>query len=121
MGLESGDYFNLQRWVDAEVLRTVNGLRLPNPHKLTFTGAVEAVYDGSEAVTVSIPSGTDKDVLLLADRQTGRVYRLFAENGQLKMTAGDGIGGMDCVTLTDRQTGTVYELYVHDGELKMTE
>ena len=94
---------------------------LPNPHKLTFTGAVEAVYDGSEAVTVSIPSGTDKDVLLLADRQTGRVYRLFAENGQLKMTAGDGIGGMDCVTLTDRQTGRVYELFVHDGELKMTE
>ena len=94
---------------------------LPNPHKLTFTGAVEAVYDGSEAVTVPIPSGTDKDVLLLADRQTGRVYRLFAENGQLKMTAGDGIGGMDCVTLTDRQTGRVYELFVHDGELKMTE
>lgn len=102
-----------------EVHRMEEGV--PNPHKLTFTGAVEAVYDGSEAVTVPIPSGIGKDVLLLADRQTGRVYRLFAENGQLKMTAGDGIGGMDCVTLTDRQTGRVYELYVHDGELKMTE
>ena len=86
LGLESGDYFNLQRWVDAEVLRTVNGLRLPNPHKLTFTGAVEAVYDGSEAVTVSIPSGTDKDVVLLADRQTGRVYELYVHDGELKMT-----------------------------------
>ena len=30
---------------------------LPNPHKLTFTGAVEAEYDGSEEVTVEIPEG----------------------------------------------------------------
>ena len=30
---------------------------LPNPHKLTFTGAVEAEYDGSKEVTVEIPEG----------------------------------------------------------------
>lgn len=30
---------------------------LPNPYALTFTGAVTASYDGSEAVTVEIPSG----------------------------------------------------------------
>ena len=30
---------------------------LPNPHPLTFTGAVEAVYDGSGAVSVTIPAG----------------------------------------------------------------
>lgn len=30
---------------------------LPNPQKLTFTGAVSASYDGSEAVSVTIPSG----------------------------------------------------------------
>lgn len=30
---------------------------LPNPHKLTFSGAVEAEYDGSEAVEVVIPQG----------------------------------------------------------------
>lgn len=30
---------------------------LPNPHKLTFTGAVNAEYDGSEAVEVVIPQG----------------------------------------------------------------
>lgn len=29
---------------------------LPNPNALTLTGAVSAVYDGSEAVTVEIPS-----------------------------------------------------------------
>lgn len=30
---------------------------LPNPNALTFTGAVTGSYDGSEAVTVDIPSG----------------------------------------------------------------
>lgn len=30
---------------------------LPNPHPLTFTGAVEATYDGSTPVTVEIPMG----------------------------------------------------------------
>lgn len=30
---------------------------LPNPHKLTFTGAVTGAYDGSEPVTIDIPSG----------------------------------------------------------------
>lgn len=30
---------------------------LPNPHALTFTGAVSATYDGSEAVSVEIPEG----------------------------------------------------------------
>ena len=30
---------------------------LPNPHKLTFSGAVSAEYDGSKAVEVAIPSG----------------------------------------------------------------
>lgn len=35
---------------------------LPNPHKLTITGAVEAEYDGSGEVKVEIPLGlTDED------------------------------------------------------------
>lgn len=32
--------------------------QLPNPQKLTFTGAVTAEYDGSGAVTVTIPDGS---------------------------------------------------------------
>ena len=31
---------------------------LPNPNALTFTGAVEATYDGSNPMTVKIPNGT---------------------------------------------------------------
>ena len=33
---------------------------LPNPHKLTFSGAVSAKYDGSKAVEVVIPHGGDE-------------------------------------------------------------
>ena len=33
--------------------------KLPNPNPLTFTGAVTGSYDGSEALTVEIPSGSD--------------------------------------------------------------
>lgn len=31
--------------------------KLPNPQKLTFTGAVNETYDGSEAKTINIPTG----------------------------------------------------------------
>ena len=34
---------------------------LPNPNALTFTGAVDATYDGSSAVTVEIPEQTQAD------------------------------------------------------------
>ena len=55
----------------SDMVRSVNGIApdpsgkvtlpipttLPNPHKLTFSGAVNAEYDGSEAVEVVIPQG----------------------------------------------------------------
>lgn len=37
--------------------KTIVPSTLPNPNKLTFEGAVTAEYDGSGAVTVSIPEG----------------------------------------------------------------
>lgn len=37
--------------------KTIVPAALPNPNKLTFEGAVTAEYDGSGAVTVSIPEG----------------------------------------------------------------
>ena len=37
-------------------LATLND-KLPNPHPLTFTGAVSETYDGSSAKTIEIPSG----------------------------------------------------------------
>lgn len=43
---------------------------LPNPHALTFTGAVNATYDGSEAVSVDIPSGGGGEWYDLMEYQT---------------------------------------------------
>ena len=40
---------------------------LPNPEVLTFTGAVQAVYDGSKAVTVEIPQGGTTGASVNAD------------------------------------------------------
>lgn len=53
-----------QDWVE-ERLGEVSGgeatipTKLPNPNALTFTGAVNATYDGSEEVSVEIPKGGD--------------------------------------------------------------
>lgn len=41
-----------QEWKDVDIPTA-----LPNPHPLTFTGAVTGSYDGSEPLTVEIPSG----------------------------------------------------------------
>ena len=50
---------------------------LPNPNALTFTGAVTGSYDGSEALTVEIPSAvTDDHINSLIDTKLGVI-----ENG----------------------------------------
>ena len=52
-------------------------LDLPNPNALTFTGAVTGSYDGSEALTVNIPSAvTDAHINSLIDTKLGVI-----ENG----------------------------------------
>ena len=43
---------------------------LPNPHPLTFTGAVEATYDGSKPVSVEIPMGGSKWNLISSETLT---------------------------------------------------
>lgn len=44
---------NLSKYVENKFPK-----KLPNPHKLTFAGAVTAEYDGSGAVTVTIPEAS---------------------------------------------------------------
>ena len=51
--------------------------KLPNPNALTFTGAVTGSYDGSEPVSVEIPSAvTDEHINSLIDTKLGVI-----ENG----------------------------------------
>ena len=48
--------------------------QLPNPHKLIFTGAVSAEYDGSTQQTINIPTGGGSDsytLPIMSDTQLG--------------------------------------------------
>lgn len=49
---------------------------LPNPNALTFTGAAEASYDGSEPVTVEIPSGGGQAIDKIAIKITETVHSI---------------------------------------------
>ena len=56
--LSAAQGVELKRQID-EVVKSIPK-KLPNPHKLTITGAVKAEYDGSEEVTVEIPDSSEK-------------------------------------------------------------
>ncbi len=66
---------------------------LPNPKKLTFTGAVDASYDGSEALTVNIPSGSSggsggTDIALgMTGAAVGQIAKITAVDKDGKPTA----------------------------------
>lgn len=47
--------------------------KLPNPYSLTFTGAVAGIYNGSEALTINIPSGGDGSTYYVTPEQFGAV------------------------------------------------
>lgn len=51
---------------------------LPNPNALTFTGAVNATYDGSTAVSVEIPSGGADISLGLTSAAVGQAIKVKA-------------------------------------------
>lgn len=47
----------VEKWLEENPVEVEIPETLPNPHKLTFTGAVTAEYDGSKPVEVKIPEG----------------------------------------------------------------
>lgn len=67
---------------------------LPNPNALTFTGAVNATYDGSTAVSVEIPSGGSggTDVSLgLTSAAVGQIIKVKAIDESGKPTAWEAL------------------------------
>ena len=58
---------------------------LPNPKKLTFTGASVGVYDGSTALTINIPDPT-KQAVTSVNGQTGAVSLKAEDVGALPNT-----------------------------------
>ena len=47
--------------------------KLPNPYSLTFTGSVAGIYNGSEALTINIPSGGDGSTYYVTPEQFGAI------------------------------------------------
>lgn len=77
---------------------------LPNPNALTFTGAVNATYDGSTAVSVEIPSGGSggTDISLgLTSATVGQTIKVKAVDESGKPTAWEA---------ANMQSGGVWEL-----------
>lgn len=85
----------LKEMIDS-IRKTLNDTTtLPNPYKLTFAGAVSAEYDGSGAVTVTIPDGkveriekdsTDTEVTL----EPNKLY-IFPEMESLSITLAESL------------------------------
>ena len=88
---------------------------LKNPNKLTFTGAVTAEYDGSEAVSVEIPEGGAGGIYPVvsmtdstADLLPNTFYR-WGEIADLTITLGAETGGITneyCFEFVSGETAT---------------
>lgn len=85
--------------------------KLPNPHTLTFTGAVNASYDGSSAVEIKIPNpggngenGEDgfSPIATVTQTDTGAVISITDKDGTTTATITNGKDGKDG---TDGQDG----------------
>lgn len=76
---------------------------LPNPNALTLTGAVNATYDGSTAISVEIPSGGSggTDISLgLTSAAVGQTIKVKAIDESGKPTAWEAadVGGWELIT-----------------------
>lgn len=73
-----------------DALTTAIPKTLPNPHKLTFTGAVTGEYDGSSALTVDIPQGGDNS-LGITTAAVGQIIKVKSVDGTGKPTEWEAV------------------------------
>ena len=78
---------------------------LPNPHAITFTGAVEETYDGSAAKTVNIPTSgaTDSDLIIQLNGGSQEDTNKFTFDGSQDKT----------VNITPSSIGAATEEHTH--------
>ena len=78
---------------------------LPNPHAITFTGAVEETYDGSSAKTVNIPTSgaTDSDLIIQLNGGSQENTNKFTFDGSQDKT----------VNITPSSIGAATEEHTH--------
>lgn len=77
---------------------------LPNPYALTFTGAVSETYDGSEEVSIEIPTGGDSYTLPVASANTlGGVKPISATSDMTQDVGVTGDGKLKTATASNAQ------------------
>ena len=93
--------------------------KLPNPNPLIFTGAVTGNYDGSESLTVKVPSGRDMNGMIgyfevTLTEQEGGLYTGNKTFDQIKAEIEKNnrfmfINGYDCVFILTRISNALIE------------
>ncbi|MCB5881008.1 hypothetical protein LIR45_01215 [Lachnospiraceae bacterium EP-SM-12S-S03] len=91
--LSAAQGVELKRQID-EVVKSIPK-KLPNPHKLTFEGAVTAEYDGSSEITVMIPDTNGKLDKNQGAEHAGKALVIGEDGnvipGEVQTSGGDGI------------------------------
>ena len=66
--------------------------KLPNPYPLTFTGGASGSYDGSEAMTITIPQGNGSSISITEETLEGHYLDLWERSvsGLFIVKSGDG-------------------------------
>lgn len=66
-------------------------LTMPNPNAITFTGAMTGSYDGSEPLSVNIPSGETDDDMIDALYETRIINPVADDGGKILLAADNNI------------------------------
>lgn len=95
---------------------------LPNPYALTFTGAVTGSYDGSEAVSVEIPSAVTVSSVSESTADGGENIVTFSDGKALTVKNGSrGSQGKTGATGAKGETGKSAYASAQDGGFTGTE
>ena len=79
-----------------DIRRLINGIevpeKLPNPYPLIFTGGVSGSYNGSEAITITIPQGDGSRISITEETLEGHYLDLWERSvsGLFILKSGDG-------------------------------
>ena len=66
--------------IQVQVLLATTKSKLPNPHPITFTGAVSATYDGSSAKTIEIPRVGDEVIIASSTAGSTKKFKITVDD-----------------------------------------
>lgn len=109
----------LERDIDGLTASDVGALpntvtKLPSPNALTFTGAAAGSYDGSQAVTINIPSGGGGGGISAPLNFTGRQTARYDGSQPVDIDLPEKLASPNALTFTGGVNGT------YDGSAPMT-